>query len=104
MDEVPLEDQIAQAELQTAQVKNSNASMASQIADAQAINRELGSKLEVLRIEREKEMRNTAYLSGLYRDNDNMQRELARMEGREYSDPDKPDGEWPCTPEEPRDF
>ena len=99
MDEVPLEDQIVQAKLQTEQAKASNTEMAAQIAYAQASNSKLAAQLEELRIEQEKGIRNATYLCHLYEDKREMERDLARMEGREYRDPNKPDGDWPHVPD-----
>ena len=75
-----------------------------QIAEMQAINRSLEEKRRNARKEYEKGMANAAYLCGLFEKKKEAEREIARMEGREYHDPDKPDGDWPEAPEPPDDF
>ncbi|MES2997140.1 MAG: hypothetical protein V4733_10065 [Verrucomicrobiota bacterium] len=94
MDDIPLEAKIAQAEAD-------DASLNEQIAQAAAINSDLGHRLQYYRKIQETQSRKVACLMGLAEQNAEMERELARIEGREYRDPDDPDGDWPEPPDDP---
>lgn len=94
MDEPPLSEQIAQTQAY-------DHATAAEAAKAQAIILIKQKKLAILRVEQEKGMRNAAHFCGLYEQNKEADRELARFEGKEYRDPDKPDGDWPDAPEPP---
>ena len=94
MDDIPLEVKIAQTEAD-------DATLDEEIAKAASINSDLGNRLEYFRKIRETQSRKAACLLGLAEQNKVMERELARMEGREYRDPDNPDGDWPEAPEPP---
>jgi hypothetical protein len=75
--------------------------LSEQIAKMQSIGRNLDKQTRDARHEEEKWMANAAYLCGLMEQKKEADREIARMEGRKYRDPDKPDGDWPESPEPP---
>ena len=95
-DDISLEVKIAQAEAD-------DATLNEEIAKAAAINFDLGHRLEHYRKIQEAQSRKVAHLVGLCRENEEMERELARIEGREYRDPDDPDYDYPEPPDEPDD-
>jgi hypothetical protein len=93
-DDISLEEKIAQAEAD-------DASLNEQIPQAAARNAELGARLEHYRKIQEAQSRKVACLMGLAEQNAEMERELARVEGREYRDPDDPDYDYPEPPDDP---
>lgn len=95
-DDISLEEKIAQAEAD-------DASLNEQIAEAASRNADLGHRLEHYRKIQETQSRKVACLMGLAEQNAEMERELARIEGREYRDPDDPDYDYPEPPYDPTD-
>ncbi len=77
--------------------------LSEQIAQMQAINRMTAEQRRIARKEYEKGMANAAYLCGLFEQKKEAEREIARMEGRDYEDPDSPSGDPPEPPDLPID-
>jgi hypothetical protein len=92
-DDIPLEVKIAQAE-------QDNLLLDAEIATADRINSDLRKRLEYHRLADDAASRKVAYYLGLIEENKEMERELARIEGRKYCDPDDPDCEYPEPPDE----
>ena len=93
-DDIPLEVKIAEAEAQGSLLDE-------EIQKAAAINSNLGNRLENYRKIQEANSRKVAHLLGLERDNEEIERELARIEGREYRDTDNPEYDYPKTQDYP---
>lgn len=72
-----------------------------QIAELEEHNRKLAAHHKNLEDETAATNRRVAYYEHLHNEKIRMEREIARMEGREYRDPDKPDGDWPEATEDP---
>lgn len=92
-DHIPLEVKIAKAKAQDPLLDE-------QIANAAAINADLGHRLEYYRKIQETQSSKVAHLLGFIEENKDMKRELARIEGRAYHDPDDPDNEYPEPPDD----
>ena len=93
-DDIPLEVKIAQAE-------EEDSLLDQEIAKAAAISSDLGHRLDYYRKMQDTQSRKVAILMGLSEQNAEMERELARIEGRHYHDPEDPDYEYPEPPDDP---
>lgn len=76
-------------------------SLEQQIAKMQATARHLQAENDEHRKVFEKDMTNAARFWHAADEIKRLEREKALIEGREYRDPDKPDGDWPDAPEPP---
>jgi hypothetical protein len=72
-----------------------------EIQNLAARNRELAARLENLQLKRAAEERTNAYYFHLIEDNERMEREIARLEGRPYRDSDDDGADYRDPPEPP---